>query len=46
MSAELADFKRTVIINTLRGCQLFMGLPPADLANIADQVAQMIGIKP
>ena len=35
MSNELAGFKNSVIINTLRGCQLFMGLPPADLANIA-----------
>ena len=35
MSNELAGFKNSVIINTLRGCQLLMGLPPADLANIA-----------
>jgi CRP/FNR family transcriptional regulator len=36
MSTALADLKRTVMINTLRGCQLFAGLPPADLEKIAD----------
>jgi CRP/FNR family transcriptional regulator len=35
MSNGLADFKRTVLINTLRSCQLFTGLPVADLENIA-----------
>ena len=34
MSAA-ADFKNTAIINTLRSCQLFTGLPLADLENIA-----------
>jgi CRP/FNR family transcriptional regulator len=28
-------FKQTAVINTLRGCQLFSGLPAADLRNIA-----------
>jgi CRP/FNR family transcriptional regulator len=32
---SLADLKRTVVINTLRSCQLFTGVPPADLENIA-----------
>ena len=36
MTTSLANLKRTVIINTLRSCQLFTGLPPADLENIAD----------
>ncbi len=35
MSNGLADFKRTVLVNTLRSCQLFTGLPVADLENIA-----------
>jgi CRP/FNR family transcriptional regulator len=35
MGAALADLKRAVVINTLRSCQLFTGLPPADLENIA-----------
>jgi len=35
MSVPLAHFKNTAIINTLRGCQLFAGLPLADLENIA-----------
>ena len=39
MSIPLADLKRTVIINTLRSCQLFAGLPPGDLENIADVTA-------
>ncbi|MEK7684608.1 MAG: Crp/Fnr family transcriptional regulator [Verrucomicrobiota bacterium] len=33
--SSLAEFKQIAIIHTLRGCQLFAGLPPADLANIA-----------
>jgi len=33
---SLAEFKNTVIVNTLRSCQLFTGLPPEDLANIAE----------
>lgn len=36
MRIALADLKRAVIVNTLRGCQLFTGLPLADLENIAD----------
>jgi CRP/FNR family transcriptional regulator len=36
MSTGLADLKRTVIINTLRSCQLFTGLPLADLEIIAE----------
>jgi CRP/FNR family transcriptional regulator len=39
MSAALADLKRTVVINTLRSCQLFTGMPPADLEKIADVTA-------
>src|SRR5690242_14436263 len=33
---SLADFKNIAIVNSLRSCQLFTGLPPADLENIAD----------
>jgi CRP/FNR family transcriptional regulator len=36
MSAPLAEFKQAAIVNTLRNCQLFAGLPPPDLAKIAD----------
>lgn len=36
MSAPLADLKNAVIINTLRSCQLFTGLPVPDLQNIAN----------
>jgi CRP/FNR family transcriptional regulator len=36
MSSALADLKKTAIVNSLRGCQLFTGLPASDLANIAD----------
>lgn len=36
MSAPMTDFKKTVAVNTLRSCQLFMGLPPEDLQKIAD----------
>jgi CRP/FNR family transcriptional regulator, dissimilatory nitrate respiration regulator len=36
MLASLAQFKQTAIANTLRGCQLFAGLPPGDLNAIAD----------
>lgn len=35
MSTALAEFKQIAIINTLRSCQLFTGLPRADLENIA-----------
>src|SRR5947209_4509994 len=30
------EFKKIGVINTLRGCQLFAGLPPADLEAVAD----------
>src|ERR1017187_1309903 len=33
---SLAEFKNTVIINSLRSCQLFTGLPLDDLEKIAD----------
>lgn len=36
MPANLAELKKTAIINTLRSCQLFTGLPPEDLQSIAD----------
>jgi len=36
MSSVLNDFKKIAISNSLRSCQLFTGLPPSDLANIAD----------
>jgi CRP/FNR family transcriptional regulator len=36
MSGDLAEFRRTGIINTLRSCQLFAGLPVPDLQNIAN----------
>jgi len=35
MASSIAEYKQTVLINTLRGCKLFMGLAPADLAAIA-----------
>jgi CRP-like cAMP-binding protein len=35
MYSALAEFKKIGIINTLRSCQLFTGLPPQDLENIA-----------
>ncbi|HWX22539.1 MAG TPA: Crp/Fnr family transcriptional regulator [Candidatus Binatia bacterium] len=35
MSGALAEFRNIGVINTLRGCQLFTGLPPQDLENIA-----------
>jgi CRP/FNR family transcriptional regulator len=35
MSALLAELKNTAIINTLRSCQLFTGLPLEDLESIA-----------
>jgi hypothetical protein len=31
----MADFKKSAIINTLRNCQLFAGLPSPDLEKIA-----------
>ena len=36
MSSSLAEFKQAAIVNTLRGCRLFAGLPPGDLQDIAD----------
>jgi CRP/FNR family transcriptional regulator len=36
MTISMNDFKRAALINTLRGCQLFAGLPPLDLAAIAE----------
>lgn len=36
MRTAFADLKRTVMINTLRSCQLFAGLPPEDLEQIAE----------
>ncbi len=39
MGITPAGFKRTVIINTLRNCQLFTGLPLADLEHVADVTA-------
>lgn len=35
MTTRLAELKQVGLINALRGCQLFAGLPPEDLANIA-----------
>ncbi len=36
MNAPLAELKQMAVVNTLRGCQLFAGLPPTDLGQIAD----------
>lgn len=36
MNSPLADLKRAAVINTLRSCQLFTGLPLEDMKNIAD----------
>jgi CRP/FNR family transcriptional regulator len=36
MSTAPMDFKKVAIVNTLRSCQLFVGLPPVDLEHIAD----------
>lgn len=35
MTAGLSEFKTIGIVNTLRGCQLFAGLPVSDLEHIA-----------
>jgi CRP-like cAMP-binding protein len=35
MSAKLAELKQAAIVNSLRSCQLFAGLPQPDLENIA-----------
>ncbi len=36
MFASVAEFRKTAVVNTLRSCQLFAGLPPADLEHIAE----------
>ena len=36
---SFAEFKKIAIINSLRSCQLFAGLPQPDLENIADATA-------
>jgi CRP-like cAMP-binding protein len=36
MTVAPAEFKKIAVINTLRSCQLFVGLPAADLGNIAE----------
>lgn len=36
MSPTLLEFKKIGVINSLRRCQLFVGLPPSDLENIAE----------
>jgi CRP/FNR family transcriptional regulator len=36
MNSEVAEFKKIALVNSLRSCQLFVGLPQADLENIAD----------
>lgn len=38
MASPLADFRQIVFANTLRGCQLFTGLPAEDLDSIASFV--------
>jgi CRP-like cAMP-binding protein len=35
VNQSLSQLKQTAIVNTLRGCQLFSGLPPEDLNEIA-----------
>src|SRR6266487_1045160 len=35
MSSGLAELKKIGVINALRSCQLFAGLPPQDLENVA-----------
>jgi CRP-like cAMP-binding protein len=35
MSSAFAEFKKLAVVNTLRSCQLFTGLPLADLEKIA-----------
>ena len=36
MTVKLAEFKRAAIVNSLRSCQLFAGLPQPDLEKIAN----------
>src|SRR6188768_1507881 len=38
MPSPLADFRKIVFANTLRGCQLFTGLPAEDLELISSFV--------
>jgi len=38
MSIERAKFRQVVTENTLRGCQLFMGLPVSDISTIGSLV--------
>lgn len=33
--SQLSELKQAAIVSTLRACQLFAGLPPADLKNVA-----------
>jgi CRP-like cAMP-binding protein len=35
MSSALSEFRQAALVNTLRGCQLFTGLAPADLVAVA-----------
>jgi CRP/FNR family transcriptional regulator len=39
MAAPLAELKRTGVVNTLRSCRLFAGLPPGGLEKIAGATA-------
>lgn len=39
MSSALAEFKQAAIVSTLRSCQMFADLPPADLRQIAEIAA-------
>lgn len=39
MVSSLSEFKQAALASTLRTCQLFAGLPPSDLAAVADTVA-------
>ncbi len=36
MATSLSELKQAAMVNTLRGCQLFAGLAPADLHAVAD----------
>jgi CRP/FNR family transcriptional regulator len=36
MSQPISEFRQAAVINTLRQCRLFTGLPPADLNSIAE----------
>jgi CRP/FNR family transcriptional regulator len=36
MPSSIAEFKQAAITNALRGCQLFVGLAPADLSAVTD----------